>query len=217
MQHHDETARIRVRKRSQQHRLHDRKYRARRTDAEADREDGERREAELAAEDPKAVPDVASKCVHAGSTKCPGRRLAGLGRLPASRRRQARQPPRRYRPRRASTVALRSASDVAVVRSTSASLIASSHRADQLGAADRRAALGADVGRDAIEEDDLTVEEHDRDLGPGLVVDGRTAGAPLRAGGAAGGREDVTPRFGRWRRSSPARHRGTRLRASANS
>ena len=50
-------------------------------------------------------------------------------------------------------------------------------RPEQLRAADRGAALRADIGGEAIEEDDLAVEEDDGDLGPGLVMDRRSTGS----------------------------------------
>src|SRR5207253_1350275 len=48
-------------------------------------------------------------------------------------------------------------------------------RADQLRAADRRAAVRADVGGETIEEDDLPVEQYNRNLRPGFIVNRGTA------------------------------------------
>ena len=66
-------------------------------------------------------------------------------------------------------------------------------RPDQLGAADRGAALGADVRREPIEKYDLPVEQHDRDLRPCFVVHRRAArpAARLRAGSRTSRAENV--------------------------
>src|SRR3982750_250186 len=52
-------------------------------------------------------------------------------------------------------------------------------RANQLCAADGRAALRADIRGKTIQEDDLPVEQHDRHLRPGLLVYGWPSGFPL--------------------------------------
>lgn len=49
--------------------------------------------------------------------------------------------------------------------------------ADQLGAADGRPGLRSDVGGQAVQCDDLTIHQDDRDLHPGFVMDRRTSGS----------------------------------------
>ena len=76
-------------------------------------------------------------------------------------------------------------------------------RANELRPADGGAALGADVGRQPIEKDDLPVEQDDGDLGPRLLMNRRTPGLSFASGGAPSRRKDV----GRWFKSFAATSR----------
>src|SRR6185369_14565450 len=74
-------------------------------------------------------------------------------------------------------------------------------RANELRAADRRTALRPDIGGQSIQEDDLTIEQHDGDLGPRFVVDRWTSWFSSGRVRAPGRRENVG---GYFRKSGPA-------------
>src|SRR5207237_2428899 len=64
-------------------------------------------------------------------------------------------------------------------------------RANQLGAADGRAALRTNIGGKPIEEDNLPVEQDDRNLGPRFVVNRRPAWFSFSGMSPSGGCEDI--------------------------
>src|SRR5688500_15784122 len=78
-------------------------------------------------------------------------------------------------------------------------------RSNQLRAADGSAAVRPDAGCQPVEEDDLAVEEHDGDLGPGLLVHGRPAW-PSFARRLFRRRENIRRRSRRFPYLTPRRH-----------
>ena len=201
MHRHDEAIGILVGQRPQEHRVHDGEDGSRRTNAEAEGEDAEKREGGFLDQNAEAVAKVAKECVHADSTVNADSRLARIG-LPG--RKRGAHVPSRWRPRRARMVVFKSASEVEAVRSMSASPTASSNARTSwalLIAAPLCARMSC---RHPIEKLNLTVEEDDGHLRPRFVVNGRPTGLAPRLDRLAGGRGRI-----RFHWCPPTRHAKT--------